>query len=558
MGLWRPSYEGERPTLGWEALAWFQEYLIVPDGPAAGEPLLLTDEQSMFVLKLYEVKPDFVGPAVPEGSRAMVAGRLVRRAVLSRPKGWGKSPLVAALCLFEALGPAVMDGWDADGQPVGREWNSLGFKPKVQIAATVEDQTANTWDPLLTMAREGYVYDCYDIEPMETMVNVPRGLIEFTTSSGTAREGFRPVFVAADQTESWLKTNGGLKLHAAMQRNLAKVQGCMVETPNAFIPGQQSVAERSFKAYGMQEGQRERVKIKGILVDHQAAPADIDVHDDEDLRRGLQVAYGDSLDLNGGWVAVDRIVDEFWDPDTSLQDARAYYLNQITHAETSFLPPAAWERCVDAGKALKPGDMITLGFDGSRGRKSRGKPDATALVACRVSDGHLVNVRIWEASDDELTWPAWEINAATVTRVLEKVFQTYRVAAFYADPGPGFASELKEWEGRWGAKVKVKAGGSSAFWWSMNKTGLWQIALETFEEDVKNEQLTHSGSEALTRHVLNAHRQIRGGKLTIAKADDYSPHKMDGAVAAVLAYQAKLDVRGRGVRSNRGSVKRVR
>jgi hypothetical protein len=57
--------------------------------------------------------------------------------------------LSAAACL-EALGDVVPDGWDADGQPVGRPWASIRT-PLVQIAAVSETQTKNTWSPLLEM-----------------------------------------------------------------------------------------------------------------------------------------------------------------------------------------------------------------------------------------------------------------------------------------------------------------------------------------------------------------------------------------------------------------------
>jgi hypothetical protein len=73
----------------------------------------------------------------------------------------------------------------------------------VQIVAVSEDQTINTWDPLLEMARNGPVIDAYPIEPMDSFVAMPRGRIEYTTSAALSREGFRPVFAVMDQTESW-------------------------------------------------------------------------------------------------------------------------------------------------------------------------------------------------------------------------------------------------------------------------------------------------------------------------------------------------------------------
>src|SRR5205807_264469 len=120
------------------------------------------------------------------------------------------------------------------------------------LVAVSEDQTANTWDPLLEMARHGPVLDAFAIEPLESFVNVPDGRVEFTTSAASSREGFRPVFSVFDQTESWLPNNGGRKLAATIRRNLTKVNGASVETPDAFVPGEDSVAERSFEAWKKQ------------------------------------------------------------------------------------------------------------------------------------------------------------------------------------------------------------------------------------------------------------------------------------------------------------------
>ncbi|MCP9997834.1 hypothetical protein LUX34_23100 [Streptomyces werraensis] len=80
-------------------------YLAAPDR-AEYEPFRLTREQAQFVLNLYAVDP-------------VTGRRRYRRAVLSRPKGWGKSPLLAALTCAEALADVVPDGWDSSGEPVG-------------------------------------------------------------------------------------------------------------------------------------------------------------------------------------------------------------------------------------------------------------------------------------------------------------------------------------------------------------------------------------------------------------------------------------------------------
>jgi phage terminase large subunit-like protein len=58
---------------------------------------------------------------------------------------------------------------------------------------------------------------------------------------------------------------------------------------------------------------------------------------------------------------------------------------------------------------------------------------------------------------------------------------------------------------------------------------------------VVDKELTHDGSAVLTRHVLNARRRMGRAGLSIAKEFPESPHKIDAAVAATLAWRARLD-----------------
>lgn len=528
----RPEVPGERPTLGGYVIGWIAENLIVPDGPLAGEPLVLTDEQNRFVLRFYELDPKAGPHAIVRG--ALRNARLVRRGVLSRPKGWGKSPLVAALCIVEALADVVPDGWDAEGRPVGRPWASLGFKPKTQVVAVSEDQTANTWDPLLEMCREGPVGRAYDIEPMETFVTVPRGRIEFTTSEARSREGFRPVFAALDQTESWVPSIGGPKLAATIRRNITKTSGSSLETPNAFVPGENSVAEKSWEAW--QQQQDGKLKSGGILFDHREMPAETDIADRASLLAGLEVAYGDST-----WVDLDRVIADFWDPNTDPQDGRRFYGNQITHAIDQWISQPEWAARVEM-KTVADREVITLGFDGSR-RRARGVTDATALIACRVSDGHLfepVDRSVWEqpagpAGDD------WAVPTTEVIAAIDQVFARYTVVGFFADPAK-WESYIAQWEAKYGGRLKVKATQQHPIEWWMTGGRVTQTvrALEQFHSAVVDGELTHDGSYALTAHVLNARRRPSRSGIQIGKEHPDSARKIDAAIAAVLAWQARL------------------
>lgn len=549
---WQPSEEGERPTLGWVVLDWIEEHLIVPDGPSQGDPLTFTHEQARFVLELYELDPLFEGP--PVRGRSLINARLVRRAVLSRPKGWGKSPLVASLCIVEALGPVVLDGWDADGQPVGREWCSLGFKPKVQVVAASEDQTTNTWDPLLEMCRNGPVYDAYDIEPMETFVNVPRGVIEPTTSSGKSREGFRPVFSALDQTESWDRSNGGHKLAATIRRNLGKMQGCSVETPNAPRPGMDTVAERSFAAYEKQAQGRLK-RSTGMLVDHREAPPETDPADEESLRAGLRAAYGESLDVNGGWVALDRLVSEFYDPDTDPADARAYYLNQITGATGSWVTKQDWLLNLDEDLHLADGDTVALAFDGSK------SDDATGLVACRIGDGAGFVIEEWRKPEGE-AGRGWEVDRSEVDRVVRATMARFDVVAFFADVRE-FESYVDTWGNDFEEQLLVPATtgkyAHQVAWDMRSHVPEFTSAVGRALIDIEAGEAPHDGDPRLQWHVLNAVRAPNKWGVSIAKRgvrDDGpsrdSPNKIDLAVCWILARHARRLVLASDAWRNRG------
>lgn len=536
-------------------LDWYRNYLVVPDGPSAGEPLEFTREQAQFILNFYAVDPKFRGPATQ--GRSLVNARRVRRAVLSRPKGWGKSPIVGAVCIGEAVGEVILDGWDANGEPVGVPWNSLGFKPKVQVLAVSEDQTVNTWDPILEMCRNGPVLDAYHLDPMATFVNVPRGRIEFATAAGISREGFRPVFGAFDQTESWRPTNGGVSLAAVVRRNLTKMNGASIETPNAFVPGENSVAEKSYEAWKMQQEGKLKGADGGILFDHREAPPETDPSDRASLLRGLAYAYGESADVNGGWVSLERVLEDYWDPNTDPQDARHFFLNQITHTTDAWLSQPEWAARVDATKVVADRDMVTLGFDGSR-QRARGVTDATALIGCRVSDGHLFEIKVWEQPQGEAgkTWrpPTVEVEAAVLD-----AFRRWNVVGFYADPAL-WETYIAKWEAAYGAKLRIKATRQHPIeWWMTGGRATATVrALEQFHSAVIDGELTHDGSFALTRHVLNARRRESRTGIQIGKEHPTSANKIDAAVAAVLAWQACLDAVAAGLNKKRQVPVRVR
>lgn len=534
---WKPEYDGEFPTLGWYALDWISEMLAQPD-MADYQPLVLTPEQARFVLNFYRLDP-------------RTGQRVYRRAVWSRPKGHGKSPLMGALGCLEALADVVPDGWDANGRPVGKPWSEVRT-PLVQFAAVNEDQTRNAFDPLLEMLRQGPVMDFYDIDPMETFVALPKGRIEYITAAATSKEGNRPVWAALDQTEGWVKSNGGRKLADVIRRNAGKVGGTTVETPNAYRPGEGSVSEMTAEYQAQIE--RGEARETGLLWDHVEAPADTDMGDRESLLRGLQFAYGDSARSAGGWVDLDRIMSEIWDPGTDPQDARQYYLNQVTHASDSWVSSPEMRAIIDRDKEIHDGDTIVLGFDGSRGR-SKGMADATALVGMRVPDKHLFEVGIWQRGQAD--GQDWQPNPLEIDAVLDDTFHRFNVIGFYADPS-GWNPQVAEWEAKYGRRLRIRASRNEPIAaWPRGKDSRVTEYVERMRDAIVNREVTFDGSPRLLSHFLNARRRSTRSGYLLYKAYPDSPDKIDGAYASMLAYRACLEATAAGVGRRRERKKAV-
>lgn len=539
----KPQFDGDFPTLGYQVVDWIENYLQRPD-TSEPEPLLLYQEQADFIAEFYRLHPE-------------TGKRVYHRGVLSRPRGWGKSPIAAALCAVEALGPVLFDGWDADGQPVGKPWSEVRT-PLVNIAAVSEDQTANTYSSLLEMLDNDAVFDDYPgIEPMGSFVNLPRGKITPITASGASIKGARAVFGIMDQTEVWYRRNGGHRLAETMRSNAAKLGGTTLETPNAFIPGEDSVAELSANfASQIQAGE---VNGDGVLWDHREAYPDTDMSDESSLIAGLRMAYGDASKHPGGCVIhdppcppghvdLDRLKAEIWDSNKDAQVSRSDFLNQITHASDAWVARHEWLACEDRDAVVRPDEPVVLGFDGSRGR-ARGNADATALVGMRVRDRHLFNIHVWQAEAGDHDWVA---PAVEIDREVRQAFKDYKVVGFFADPS-GWQSQVAEWEAAFGRQLKVKATQREPIsLWPRGKNSNVSHLVESFEQAILNQEVSHDGSPVIMRHVLNAHRRKnRSGGYLLYKDFPDSPNKIDAAYASVMAYAACLAAQAKGIGKRR-------
>ncbi len=541
--MWTPLDKNDKfPTLGYDVADWMTEFLLRPDAEDY-EPFIPTQEQIDFLVRLYELDP--------------VTGKRVKhRAVLSRPRGWGKSPFVAAICCVEAMGPVLCDGWDSEGQPVGVPWSRFRT-PLVQVTATTDDQTDNTWTPLLEMLRGSPAEGEYGVDAMDSFVALRRGKIEPRTSSATSVKGARAVMAALDQTETWLPGNGGPKLAKTLRNNATKLGGLTIETPNAFTIGERSVAETTAR-FGelVAAGKVKKEAARTLLYDHRGASLDTDIAERGSLIEGLRVAYGDaSGDPRGcviheptctpGWVDIERTADDFWAPDADPSEMSADFLNQISSASDAWLTMPELRAVEDRDKTISSTEPITLGFDGSEGRKL-GIADSTVLIGYSVTQKHLFKIGIW-AQPDGPKGEGWKPPRLEIEQKIQETFDKYNVVGFYADPSAGWAGDVKAWEARYSRRLKAKISTNEPIRYSQRNVTATCENFAQLLSAIRELRISYDGSPDVTAHFLNARKSPRSAGYVLDKpADDKDYSKIDATWGAMFAFKAGLDAVGKG------------
>lgn len=512
--------EGEPAfTLGWHAIHWAEHLLIQPNGPRAGQEFRFTRDQMRFVLWWYAMDADGAW-LYSHGARRLA-------------KGSGKSPFAAVLALIEFCGPVRLARKDSrsPGGCVGKPVDM----PLVQIAATAESQTANTMRMVRAFAPKGSaIVDAYSLDPGKTRYyRQPEGTLEVITSSVTASEGAEASFIVADETEHWRPSNSGPELAATLADNLAKSGSRLLETANAWVPGIECVAEATFDAWVAQEEGRLRGSTK-ILYDARVAPPDVDLADRDSLEAALRWVYGDCDWKRGpdGKIDVRAQLERVWSPMSAPSESRRKYLNQPTVHEESWTTPALWSQLAKRDRLVDPTEEVVLFFDGSKSR------DATALVGCCVSDGHIFTCGVWEPNpshDSDDVVPVAEIDAA-----VQHVFDTLNVVAFFADVKEWESFTKIDWPTRFGHRLRVwssKVGKDvQPIAWDM-RGHVYEFtrSVELVEAEIIEQSFTHDDDPRLARHVANLRRRPNRWGISVGKGSPSSPLKIDAAICMIGA-----------------------
>lgn len=514
-------------TLGWHIAGWCHEFLRDADG----NPWIFTPEQFRFILWWYAFDD---------------SGEFVYRyGVLQRLKGWGKDPLLAVVCLVEMVGPSrpVINPLgiplaDDDGFAMGRAHPSSW----VQVAAVSRDQTRNTMNLMPSLMSKHFI-DTYKVKPGIERIRANGGkqILEAVTSSPKTLEGNRATFVVLNETHHWIQGNKGHEMYLTIWGNATKMDGRYMAITNAFLPGEDSVAERMRDAY-------EKV-VEGKALDDGGLYDSVEAHAStpltpEALRIVLPKIRGDAK-----WLKVEGIIRAVLNTSIPPARARRMFLNQIVAEEDAVVGPGEWDALRDDDAVLRPGEQIVLGFDGAK------SDDSTALVAIRIAD-RCAFVLALEEKPEGPRGEGWEVNKQKVDSAVRNAFNTYDVKAFYADVAY-WESHIDNWAEDYRETLAIKASERNAVAWDMRQA-LKKVtyAHERLLQAIFDGTIKHDGDLRLRRHTMNARRRENVYGVSFSKESPESPKKVDAYAALMIAHEALNDYRQRGkrekVRTNRG------
>ena len=504
-----PQFPGHVCSLGYEAIDWIEAFTCHGPGDIQGEPVELDEEWRAFLLAAYELDPE--------------TGRRKRdAAILSRPKGRSKSEFAGQIVCLEAFGPCRFGGWDADGQPIGRPVRS----PLIKCLATEEEQAGNTFENVAFIASSWGP----DVHPdvyagvrgarqyqSASRIYLPHGgEVQAATSGAASKDGGLESFVVADETHLYVLRELR-RMYATVARNLSKrklSEPWMLSTTTMYQAGELSIAEEQFRAW------RKGELPPSTLVDHRQASGRIDIADEAHTKRQLREVYGAAAE----WTDIDRKYRDMRDPSICPDEATAarYYLNRVMAGSDVWLAEDIVER-QSRTEVVAEGEPITLGFDGSL------TDDSTVLIGCRMSDGFLFPLGIWERPEGP-EQIGWEVDREDVAGTVDEAFARYDVRALYGDPHE-WRSDLGAWAAKHGAERVHE--------WATTRDVAMDAALDRLKTDLSNGTAWHSGDARFMAHLVNAHKR-RKGRLTLVKKPTQE-RKIDSVVGAALAYEARAD-----------------
>lgn len=195
---------------------------------------------------------------------------------------------------------------------------------------------------------------------------------------------------------------------------------------------------------------------------------------------------------------------------------RQYRLGQWVGRAEGWLPWGLWDERADTDRKVPNGTKIVAGFDGSA------SGDSTALVGATVeSNPHVFIIGLWE-NDQK----GWRVNRSDVDATVADMFRKFDVVEMACDPW-SWRSEIQSWADKHGERRVIE--------WPTNVISRMAPATDRTFTLLAEGRMTHDGDERLAQHFANCIAKRTSHGDVVVKDAKSSPRKIDAAVAAIVA-----------------------
>lgn len=533
-----PELDLSYPTLGPSLRDFIEERCVFGPGSLAGQPAVLDAEKIAALYRLYEL--------FPKGHR-LAGRRRFQRGAIEWRKGLAKTEFAAWIAFAELHpeGPVRCDGFDANGNPVGRP---VKF-PYIPMMAVTEEQVSElAYGVLKYVIDEGPDSHLFDSSLDRLIVLDERGkaagrAVPVSNAPGS-RDGALTSFQHFDEPHRLILPSAK-HAHETMDANLVKrplEDPWALYTSTAGQPGQNSIEEDvRAEAELIAEGKIDDPKL--FFFARWAGPEHDDLTTIEQRIAAVADATGPAGEYGPGQF---ESIAAKWDrPRADTAYLERVWLNRWRKSKSVAFDFKKVEALSRPGTLIEPGAFITLGFDGARFR------DSTGFVATDIETGLQQLVGGWERPENV---DEWEVDEAEVMATLAHIFDTYEVWKLYGDP-PHWTETMASWAQKWPDKVEE--------WWTARQKPM-AYTLREYVELIDSESITFGGTteqlDDLLRHIGNAGRKDlkilddEGQPLWILqKQDGRAGLKFDFAMASVLSAKCRLDAIRLGAKPKRKS-----
>lgn len=419
------------------------------------------------------------------------------------PRKNGKTTLLAAYALYRLI-------YD-DGQP------------EILLAAASDKQAGRLFDAVCSFVRRSpALMEFLTIRAYvgEIARKDGEGKILRMSSSPERLHGYNPSLVICDEVAQWTTPN--LKKAWAA---LTTGGGARSRTQTFTISTAGMASQRSDSILGRMIDGNESLGV----VERDGALAISRNEAAQTLVYNFSAQTTDPFDTPAvkaanpaSWITPEYLARQAANPEVSKSDFLQLHACVWADGEDQWITAEAVALAGREGERIAEGEQVALGFDGAM------FDDSTALFACRLDDGFLALLDVWEKPQGAMGWqvPRGEVDAA-----VHRAMATFQVRRAYLDP-PYWQSEIEKWSLEFGVEVVIP-------WYTARDTQMG-AALERFRTDMLDGKFHHDASAVFMRHLLNARMSKTRSGYRIGKPEK-GGGKIDAAVAAVLAYEARCD-----------------